>query len=1183
MYGFKSFSNKTEFSFSPGITAFVGPNGCGKSNVVDAIRWVLGEQNPRVLRANKMEDLIYAGTEQSQHKNYAEVSIVLDNNKQEIPLDYREITVTRRYYRSGDSEYFLNRVPCRLKDINELLASTSLGRGTYAIIGQGQVEEVINSRPEDRRLMFEEAAGVALYKLRKREALKKLGDTRVNLTRIADIVNELQSQEEEIRESAVRAEEYLELKEQADKLALAHWAGRYLDLRKRLEKLEEQKLELENSKIQGQARLDSLERQLATITVKLQECLDVIAALERNQAQLGGNKTQLEYQLQLAEQRQLDYQNMVVQGQQELTRLQAELEAAAAGLTRVEMEISGVTNQIGAFSAALKRRSTAAGLLRRLLAAAEHYRSKSDDLILQTALAGNEFTATRDKARQSEAVLTGQLDSVRQELAGWKVDEATIQEELTRFSGELAGLAGKGKELSASVVKMLAELDVLDNLRKAQAAKIAGLEREHTILAQKIDLLKDMEEDLQGFSPGTRSALKASRDKRLQGIHGAVAELIQVRDPAHSLAIEMALGGALNYVICTDEESCRRAIEMLKKTGGGRATFVPVTAAGQRGKMHRPGNIRQPLVGWADQLVDCAEELKPVASMLLGNVLVTANLAEATKLAIELHYRYKIVTLEGEVISRGFFTGGSSGRAQQGLLQRKASINELSLQLVRQNQVLKDLKTDLKKTEEKYQALQEKQQQAQADREAVEKELFRVQTQAEQARVRQAQTKARVAECSERLDRLEENIQQVRRVLDSLSSRIDLDTAGLEKLKGNKDQFQDKEEMLRDMVSIWASRQNSLQLTIYSLQNQVDSGERRSKQLQGQKRDLHQRLTAVAEETAKKEELKQALQEKLEQTHFALTEIAQGLQTVAASLDGQGNARGQLKREIEAANKEIASIREDLEATNTSLHEAEVRRARWQAEEEGLVRELGTQFGLDPEQGTNHFDRRYTINELAARLKKSRGRMEEMGEINLAAIPQHKKLVQRLQFLQGQQNDLIQAEEDILGLVGELDQSIRELFMETFEKIQQYFAEIFKVLFAGGSAYLALSDQEDLLETGIEIYARPPGKRMQSLSLLSGGEKAMTAIALLFALQSVRPSPFCILDEIEAALDEVNIVRFADYLCRLAEGMQFILITHRREIMERADSLYGITSGSDGASKPISVALTKERQRTKEV
>lgn len=1178
MYGFKSFANKTEFSFSPGITAFVGPNGCGKSNVVDAIRWVLGEQNPRILRAVKMEDLIYAGTEHSQHKNYAEVSIVLDNSDNEIPLDFQEVTITRRYYRSGESEYFLNRVPCRLKDINEVLASTSLGRGTYAIIGQGQVEEVINSRPEERRTMFEEAAGITLYKLRKRDAQKKLADTRSNLTRIEDIIHELESQEEEIRESAARAQEYLRFKEQADSLELALWAARYQELQNRLERLSLRRQELEDSRNQYQNRLHAGEAALADRLSALEECQAVIGALEENKAQLTGNKQELEYKLRLSQERQSDYSQMVTATEQQVARLRAQLDESNSTLANLRGTISGIDQQVGEYAEALEARKIVGGLVRRLLAAAEKYQGQAAAMIQKGNLEESEIAARRDKARQTQAELAGQLESLKQEVEAWQAQAGQAQADINQLLAAHTEREAEDQALAQKLAKLNQEQREKEQSRDALAIKRTQLEGSQSVLQQKQEMLMAMTQDFQGFPQGTRSLLKASQEGKVQGVLGAVAELIQVKEDSHSLAVETALGGAMNYVVCQDEDRCRQAIEFLKKTGGGRATLVPVTAAAARNPS-RPQNFSVPVLGWADELVTCNPAATPVATMLLGNVLVTENLAQATELAMAINYRYKIVTLEGEVISRGLFTGGSAARGSQGLLQRRAALSQLEGQLQEQRHQLQRVLEDLAQQEAEVQALAREQDQLKQKREETQRELVRIQTQIEQAQAREEQAAQRLAACREKQIELEAKIDQTRQVVEGENSKLDADRAALAAVQAHKERFDALEAQLREFVSIWASRQNSLQLTIYSLQNLVEDRRRQLKIQLGQNSQLQQSLAAsVAEAELKQGELRE-LTERMAQFRAALSELSQGLETVAASLQGQVDAQQRLKGEVESANKDLAEIREELGNINTSLHDAELKLARWQTEAEAMVRELETQFGFGPEKGLTYLDQRYSVTELAGQAKRMRARLEELGEVNLAAIGQHKKLVERLAFLRDQKQDLAQAEKDILSLAAELDATIRTLFMDTFAQVQKHFSQIFKVLFTGGNAYLSLSDEEDPLETGIEIYARPPGKKTQSLTLLSGGEKSMTAIALLFALQSVRPSPFSILDEIEAALDDINILRFTDYLRQLAGEMQFILITHRRETMENADSLYGITLAQDGSSQPISVTLKNHRQK----
>ena len=1179
LYGFKSFSNKTEFSFSPGITALVGPNGCGKSNVVDAIRWVLGEQNPRTLRANKMTDLIYAGTENSEHKNFAEVTVVLDNCDNEIPLDFREVTVTRRYYRSGESEYFLNRVPCRLKDISEVLASTSLGRGTYAIIGQGEVAEVINSRPEDRRLMFEEAAGISLYKMRKSEALKKLGDTQSNLTRIDDILHELQGQEEDIRESAAKAKVFLELKGQADKLELSLWAARYSDLQNRLAELEGRQHSLAATRQQLTAESKEMESQLAEAAAAMQECAQVISALENNRTHLVTDKTQHEYQLQLSQQRQEDFANLIFSARQRLTGLKAQLEEYQSGAIKIQRALQGTHETCDHYTHAYKHRSAAAALVRRLLAAAENYRGKADDSILQAAMASTEFAANRDKTQKAEAELAGQIDSVRGELAGWQDDLRKIQGDIAEFTGAEASIQEKNTDFMQQETRLRQELKSVNDFLKAETSKQTEAENAILALEQKINMLKAMDEEFQGYGPGVRAVLKAGKEGRLTGVYGAVGELIQVIDPRHSLAVETALGGALQYVVCDTDATCRQAIELLKKNKAGRATFVPVTAARAQAGANRKPNFSVPVLGWADSLIRCSAEAEPAVRMLLENVLVSANLSLASELAAATNYRYKIVTLEGEVISRGLYTGGSGGRPGQGVLQRKAGAEEMREQLAILRKECAERKEKILPAEETKNILQAELDNVGKNIEKVERELIRLSAQTEQAQLRATQITERESACKERLTQLEPRLAQIRLQLTGIASLLDQDKAGLERTQSRKEKLQNYELDFKEMVALWSSRQNSLQLTVYSLQNHGENLERQLKSLDTQGSATKQGIGQLAAEIAGREEQQSEMDTIIQNTQQALAEIAAGLETVSASYDGQVLIRGQLQANIKQTNQSLAALREELEQIQASLHDIDLKKARWQVEAEGMASQLQAQYGLDPQTGLGNLDNRFTIAQLAAKVKGMQVRLVELGDVNLASIHQHNKLAERVSFLSEQRSDLARAAQDIIGLVTELDETIRNLFTETFERVQEHFSRIFKILFAGGSAYLALSDNQDPLETGIEIFARPSGKRTQSLTLLSGGEKALTAIALLFALQSVRPSPFCILDEIEAALDDVNILRFTEYLRQLAQDMQFILITHRRETMEHSDSLYGITLNQEGASQPISVVLNDDRQR----
>lgn len=1178
LYGFKSFANRTEFSFSPGITTLVGPNGCGKSNVVDAVRWVLGEQNLRTLRANKLADLIYAGSDKSEQKNYAEVAVVLDNKDNEIPLAYREVTIARRYYRSGESEYFLNRVPCRLKDINEVLASTSLGRGTYSIIGQGEVAEVITSRPEDRRLMFEEAAGIALYKMRKAEALKKLGSTQGNLQRVEDIIYELQTQVEELKDSSEKAKQFLELKKQGDQFELALWSAKYTDLNKRLVELTENCQALLTTRERSTAAIAQLEGQLQEATVAFEECSQFIAALEGNRGNLESDKTQKEYQLELALQRVEDYSKLIFSSRQRLMVIEEEVLELKRGASRLAEEHAISQEGAEEFIMAHKQRLLVAGLMKRLLISAENYRLQIDQLLMESIRASTEYATSKETTMELKSELEEQLANLGGELEGWQANQLAVKEEIEGYERTKAEIGQKVAALRLQKDGVLRKTEEINMSLEEETARKVGLEAKINANKQRSDILQNMEDDLQGYGPGVRAALKASIDGHIAGIYGAVGELVTVKEPRNSLAIETALGGALQYVVCDTEITCQKAIAFLKVKSAGRATFVPLTAAGIISKANNRKQYTQPILGWADELIHYPEEIEPVIKMLLGNVLVAESLKGATQLAKETDYRHKIVTVEGEVISRGLYTGGSP-RKGQGPLLRRANLEELKEDLAvltgEHNMANKNLSllasqkshldTELLKFETKLQSM--------------ETELVRLSTQAEDAYHREAQLADREKTCEERFFSVKKKYSEVDQQLQSLAFMLNKDRANSEKLQLLKGLLTRGEEDVKDQLSLWTARQNSFQLAQFSLQNKAENAAKGLEAAQEKAIASEKEIVLLKDEVAQREAQRLQFNESIAASRQALVEIATGLEAVSASIEGQSTFREGIKTNIGEAKSTLLRLREENEQTISALHDLDLKKTRWETEIETLVIQLNDQYGLEPAKALSFIDKRYSVSQLAAKIKVIQESINLLGEVNLAAISQHEKLESRLHFLSGQQSDLIHASKDITSLVTELDETIRALFLKTFEQVQENFAKIFKTLFDGGSAYLALSEEGDPLEAGIDIFARPVGKRTQSLTLLSGGEKALTAIALLFALQSVRPSPFSILDEIEAALDDVNILRFTKYLRKLAGDMQFILITHRRETMEHSDSLYGITLNEEGASQPLSIVLGKDAQK----
>lgn len=1178
LYGFKSFANRTEFSFSPGITTFVGPNGCGKSNVVDAVRWVLGEQNLRVLRATKLTDLIYAGSEKSEQKNYAEVAVVLDNSDNEIPLDFREVTIARRYYRSGESEYFLNRVSCRLRDINEVLASTSLGRGTYSIIGQGEVAEVITSKPEDRRLMFEEAAGISLYKMRKAEAIKKLGATQVNLQRVEDIIYELRTQTEDLQQGAEKAKTFIELKKQANQMELALWAAKYSESLRRRRELEADQKKLQALQENEVAACAELEVQLGEATAAFEECSQFISTLEGNRGALEADRTYQEYQLKLTLQRLDDEAKLLLSARQRLDLVRGQAIGLKKETSRIEQELAASGEAAKDYASAYRRRQVAVGALKGFISAVKGRQTKIDNSLEKAIRGSSEYAAGKETNRALAVQLDEQLESQRAELAN-------CQQDLRASAGEIAERSEALADLKTEATTLKEKLAAISEKTKAAAAELKHentnrlqLETAQQALTQKIEMLQVMEEELQGYGPGVRAVLKAGAQSRLTGIRGAVGRLTSVKDPQHSLAVETALGAALQYIVCETETACQKAIAYLKQNAAGRATLIPLTAAGVIAEKGTRKQFGDKVLGWADELVHCSPEIKPVLRMLLGNTLVAKDLAAATELAQATNYRYKTVTLDGDVISRGLYTGGSR-RGVQGPLHRKTALETAKNERAALQADLLSCRAKIAPKEAQLGAL-EREGKVLADQlQTNETKLIRLTAIIEEARLRANQFTASELACQERLHQTEARIAQVSQQLQSLALLLDKDQTKLGRLKATKEALNRGEQELEDQLALWTARLNSLRLSQYSWQNRSQNLAEALTAVSEQVAAAATEASQLTKEIADRETQSREKDETIAAARHALQEIAAGLESVGASIEGQSSARDQYKSSINAAKKDLAQRQEENKHTTAALHELDIKSTRLETELETLVSQLLSQHGHTPEKALTYADTRFSPGQLAGRVRAVQEQISQLGEVNLAAIQQHEKHEARLLFLTQQQSDLVHASKDIQSLVAELDQTIRAMFLETFAKVQESFARIFKILFDGGSAYLSLSDEGDPLETGIEIFARPLGKRTQSLTLLSGGEKALTAIALLFALQSARSSPFSILDEIEAALDDTNILRFTKYLRLLAQDMQFILITHRRETMEHSDSLYGITLNEEGASQPLSIVLSKEKKR----
>ncbi|MBC9783366.1 chromosome segregation protein SMC [Heliobacterium chlorum] len=1176
--GFKSFADKTDIVLSPGLTVVVGPNGSGKSNVADAIRWVLGEQSPRSLRGAKMEDVIFAGSDRRKPVGMAEVSITLNNEKGLLPVDFREVTVTRRVFRSGDSDYLLNRSPCRLKDLQELFADTGLGREGISIIGQGKVDEVLSSRPEERRAIIEEAAGIVRYRNRKREAAKKLEETQQHITRLDDIIGELEQQLDSIREQAEKARRYKKIDSELKQLELGLLV---LDFAEITEKTSTTRLELEKLS----RSLWEKEAQLATV-----EGVEAAAALKARQA---------EEALTAARQKAHLHSEQVLS-------LQGQINVVRERLKGLQNQLQIVTKEMSLSTSALEdmgRRQKEQTLRREhVLAELESVRREVEERLSKGKASREEVTASEaeiQQMRQQMFSLAQELTTLRAQLHEVEINHTRIETQSHRLDDEVSRTDSRTRELMEGIANCRTKTDDAQSLWERVRQELTSSEQEksqlqgqHTELEHGLTqtmrrwqevsarrkALDSMDKNHEGFALGVReilSQLKAGNGQ-MKGIHGVFSDLIQVPSGLE-VALEVALGGAMQNIVVEDDDAARRGVEHLKACRKGRATFLPLRSLQVYGGPGRDVLNMAGVIGCAADLVQCDAAYMPAVRFLLGRTLVMEDLPGALRLAKQTRYHWRIVTLEGEILQPGgSVTGGSlnqKGGGQTFLRRREMAMLEeeeksLGTAISSFKQQREELAEQISRLSMQIQELNRRILTVEAEKNSLEMEAVRLQRAVEQ-------DQGLVEKHRQEQKLLQEELVKMAGQKELLQEKLSAAEAENQELESTVNQKLEALSQLRIVGETDREELNRWQMT----------GARLEEELKG----LEQAILSIEEETSRiereakeKEERSQSTSEEIADCEKEITELERNLacrmveeaevqQEVSLCRQLQEETASELQNKLEERKHltgEITPLRE-------KVHQLEVQLARLEAEANTITQRLAEQWELTPEQATEKGiapqDRRASQKEM----NQYKNLLREMGAVNLLAIEEEQRLEERLSFLQHQFEDLQTAKGTLEQVIQEMEEIMIRRFGQAFAEINSKFRQVFTDLFRGGSAELVLSDPNDLLTTGVDILAQPPGKKLVNLSLLSGGERALTAIALLFSLLQVRPSPFCVLDEIEAALDEANVARFARYLRSLTEQSQFIVISHRKGTMESADFLYGVTMEEAGVSKLISVRMTE--------
>lgn len=1179
LVGFKSFADRTELEFVPGVTAVVGPNGSGKSNISDSIRWVLGEQSAKSLRGAKMEDVIFAGSDTRKAVNYCEVSLTLDNSDGTLPLEFNEVTVTRRVYRSGEGEYFINKQSCRLKDIVELFMDTGLGKEAYSIIGQGRIDEILSNKAEERRGIFEEAAGIVKYKTRKREAEKKLDETAANLIRIGDVVGELETQIGPMFEQSEKAKQYKQLKEMLQTLEIALYVHDIENLHERWQQEQQKGSKLQDEMTEHSTVVSTMESGYEQLRWQAEQLDKMMESSNKKHVEVVAEYEKSEGRREVLQER---YRNLVAGRddiQSDLSKLRKEREEKELQQSQEKEKLSQLTTSRDELRSELESRLSSTDLLDRTELEAEVERLKGDLIEKLNETAGkrneqknietNKSTLSRrlEKMQEDQTELQTRLDSL----------DASVK------SGQSTLLDQKRQE--QEIQKRLDSLRQFDANRTQEKERLASslrqLQTEKASFKSRYELLRDMQQEYGGFSHGVKTVLQASGKGRLHGISGAVAELIQV--PAqYEVAIETALGGALQNVVVESEKAGRDAIMYLKSGGGGRATFMPLDVMKSRmlGKSERMAiEGHAGYVGIGSEMVNFDNKYRPVAEYLLGSVIVAKTIADANALARLLQYRVRIVTLDGDVVNPGgAMTGGSQQKKGTSLLGRQREIEEMEKKLKSLDQKLKETQEQLDSFESKVRQAETEQRELQEQLEIERRQVHSVESQVRELEVQKQALLERLQLVTLEVNQYQAELadwsgreKSIETELTELEEQVQTTSAKVEELQSKLKEQQSAHEDMSEEVTEFKVRLAAVDQEIASTKANVARIQRELAQVMAEIENKDQEHETAAERI-------QQTQTELAEVTAQLTHLEQRRAEAQTALDQESARKQELHKKIADEEHKVRESRLVLKKLENELHQVEVRVNRLDVELNNALNKLAEDYQISFELAKERYAIPEDIPGAKVEVASLRRQIDALGDVNLGAIEEYTRMQERLGFLTDQRNDLVEAKDKLLQVIAEIDAEMSKRFMETFDAIRGQFHTVFGRLFGGGRADLVLSDPEHPLTTGIDIMAQPPGKKLQNLGLLSGGERALTAMALLFSILHVKPVPFCVLDEVEAALDEANVSRFAEYMREFSSQTQFICITHRKGTMENADVLYGVTMQESGISKLVSVKLTEQEE-----
>ena len=1174
MYGFKSFADKTVLDFKPGITTVIGPNGSGKSNISDCIRWVLGEQSMKSLRGSKSEDIIFAGTQNRKSLGYAEASIVFDNSDGKLPIEYQEVTVTRRIYRSGESGYYINKTPCRLKDIQELFMDTGIGKDGYSIIGQGKIDEILSNKSEDRRHIFEEAAGIVKYRTRKQESEKKLEQTKLNLLRINDIISEIEVNIDSLKIQSEKAKKFLRLRDELKSIEIGLFLYNIEDFKKKVKEFEENIEIFETQKVKEEEKNNNLQSEKEILKENLDKLLEEI---ERTQ-NLGFEGTQKKEQflsnIKVNEERiQNNNSNYERFEQEEVELLNKNKELEDEKNQKISKKDSLYLNK-DKFVKELEEKEQELEKYSKTLSDKEIEIEEKKQTVQKNIDEKYEIIANINIEKTNVENLNKKEVSLKNELSDTISELDSVRNQKEELAKEFYNIEKNKNDLEKQITTMKEENEKSTSKKEEFDFKINTLESEYRVKESKLKFLKETEKEKEGYQRSVKSLLEAieQNGSLKHGVHGVLANLISV-DKKYETAIEMTLGASIQNIVTNSEDEAKKLVKYLKENKLGRASFLPISSV----KGNKIGKIKDSgisgVVGIASDLVDYEKKYEGIILNLLGRTVIVENIDSAVELAKKNDYLFKIVTLTGDVINpSGAISGGSAPTKTVSILGRGKEIKELDKELKEISKKIEKLKeekeeyiTSIKDMLEKFEEVQkeyrdveivyatEKQKQdnfgleilkLEAKRDKLKDDIVEVGKEREEAIAKQEEYNSKQVKIDEENTSLNQIIEEFTNLNKDNQKYIDDLNFDITNLKISVSSFDESENSINEMVE----RINQ------DITNNLSSIENKKKVRE-----------SIIEENKKIEESNAQIKEEIEKLEQEILGSSDKVETLKQERISKNETLNNLEESIQEQTLRLEELR-------NQIAKIDLKKSKVELELDQIINKMWEEYELTPN-NVEEYKEVKNVQEVQKQVNSLRSDIRALGSINVDSIQEYKEVKERYDFLSEQRYDLEESSNKLRKVISEMTETMKTQFTEQFKVINKNFGEVFAELFGGGKAELKLVDEDNILESGIDIEVQPPGKKLQNMMLLSGGERAFTAIAILFAILKINPAPFCVLDEIEAALDDVNVFRFADYIKRFTDETQFLVITHRKGTMEAADTVYGITMEEKGISKLLSMKL----------